>query len=682
MGTYVRSIGEFRPGSRSLLIAAVIAAVSVLLGLLALNSAGAVEPSNEHFLRTWQRTDKPVADGDADRTWNWGTEAISNEISEPYAESPNGERRVQYYDKSRMEINNPDADPESIWYVTNGLLVVELMTGRMQIGDSEFQDRFPADVPVAGDQNDPNGVTYEVFADFRQTPPTPLDTVYTQRLHADGTLSNDASLAVHNVSAAHLDEVTNHAIAGPFWDFMNSSGPVYVDGEIIEERLFPNEYYSTGRPLTEFYWTRSLVGGTERDVGIQCFERRCLTFTPGNPPGFVVEAGNVGLHYFIWRYETPDPTPTPTATLPATATPTATATITPTATATVPDEVGVIVGATVNCDSAGSAEGAAQPVGEPGVCDDFIGGEIQTVQDGVSTEADEVQELGLNDATGGTFIIIFNHPDLGTPIIVTGINHDATAAQIAALLNNGFNTHGVAADTPTVEPESVDPDAGLNEADMRFIFENGDLAARNVPEMTVNNTPLIGETVAGTFSTITQGSSGQDELQVLTENLASDGTFQLSFQHPTAGLITTDPIIHNASAALVSSELNNAFGGQGVGSDSPSVSGGPANSSDLEFLFENGDLAGVNVPAMSVDSSDLEVEVFVSEVDVFDEASAPITTWQIEESGNATGMLEPGEYEFCFTYTEDNGQTDTECSGLVDVSPSSFAFTLTALLDY
>jgi hypothetical protein len=47
-----------------------------------------------------------------------------------------------------------------------------------------------------------------------------------------------------------------------------------------------------------------LVGGVARDVLIQCFERRCLTHTPSNPPGWQVEAGNVGLHYYRWRYGT------------------------------------------------------------------------------------------------------------------------------------------------------------------------------------------------------------------------------------------------------------------------------------------------------------------------------------------------------------------------------------------
>jgi hypothetical protein len=38
------------------------------------------------------------------------------------------------------------------------------------------------------------------------------------------------------------------------------------------------------------------------DVLIQCFQRRCLTYTPSNPDGWRVEAGNIGQHYYAWRY--------------------------------------------------------------------------------------------------------------------------------------------------------------------------------------------------------------------------------------------------------------------------------------------------------------------------------------------------------------------------------------------
>jgi Tol biopolymer transport system component len=39
-----------------------------------------------------------------------------------------------------------------------------------------------------------------------------------------------------------------------------------------------------------------------KQVLVQAFERRVLTYTPDNPDGFKVEAGNVGLQYLRWRY--------------------------------------------------------------------------------------------------------------------------------------------------------------------------------------------------------------------------------------------------------------------------------------------------------------------------------------------------------------------------------------------
>jgi DNA-binding beta-propeller fold protein YncE len=48
---------------------------------------------------------------------------------------------------------------------------------------------------------------------------------------------------------------------------------------------------------------------------MQCFERRCLTYTPDNSAGWQVEAGNVGQHYYAWRYaDDGDPQPPVTAT--------------------------------------------------------------------------------------------------------------------------------------------------------------------------------------------------------------------------------------------------------------------------------------------------------------------------------------------------------------------------------
>ena len=60
----------------------------------------------------WSRTDKPVAHGDAQRSWLWGPSAYATG-SEPYAEAPGGQRTVQYWDKSRMEVTQPGADPNA-----------------------------------------------------------------------------------------------------------------------------------------------------------------------------------------------------------------------------------------------------------------------------------------------------------------------------------------------------------------------------------------------------------------------------------------------------------------------------------------------------------------------------------------------------------------------------------------
>ena len=292
---------------------AVLTAMSGMLILTLFGGTAIAEaPANSSFAGTWERTDKPVLDGAVARTWMWGPEAFTTGLEEPYAESPNGQRTVQYFDKSRMEITDPNADPASIWFVTNGLLVVEMMTGQMQTGNNSFATLSPAQVNVAGDANDPNGPTYATFADLRTASPLPSGQSIIQRVSRGGDVADDPSLASHNVQPTFVDDVTNHAIAAPFWDFMNSSGTVYEDGSLVTAQLFENAFFATGRPVTEAYWAEVLVGGTARDVLMQCFERRCLTYTPGNSEGFVVEAGNTGRHYHAWRYDGGgDPGPPP-----------------------------------------------------------------------------------------------------------------------------------------------------------------------------------------------------------------------------------------------------------------------------------------------------------------------------------------------------------------------------------
>jgi N-acetylmuramoyl-L-alanine amidase len=285
----------------------------VLLPVLAVPTS-AEGPWNRAFARTWARTDRPVAELLANRTWMWGPEAFTPGLLEPYAEGQNGQRLVQYYDKSRMEITtDPAIEPSSAWYVTNGLLAKELITGLLQLGDKQFEPRLSAVINVAGDGDDPTGPTYWTFANVLNAAPVTDGATITQRITRAGILPDDAGLATYGVTAAHRVQVDgiDHQIASPFWAFMNSSALVYQDAAFRTAPLFDNPFYATGFPITEAYWSIVKLDGIYTNVLIQCFERRCLTYTPDNPDGWKVEAGNIGQHYYQWRYADSQPTPAP-----------------------------------------------------------------------------------------------------------------------------------------------------------------------------------------------------------------------------------------------------------------------------------------------------------------------------------------------------------------------------------
>jgi glucose/arabinose dehydrogenase len=253
---------------------------------------------------TWARTDRPVRDGTVNRTWIWGPRGMFCAAHEPYDDAPGGMRIVQYFDKARMEVNDPDGDPASIWYVTNGLLVMEMITGEMQTGDASFEQHGPSDLNVAGDLDDESGPTYATFAALLDRDPLPVGSVIVQTVDRAGNVQEDDAFAQYGVIAAESAPETGHVVASPFWQFMNSEATVWEDGGLVTDRLFVNPYYATGLPISEAYWTTVRVAGSEQPVLVQAFERRVLTYTPSNPPGWQVELGNVGLHYYFWRYDT------------------------------------------------------------------------------------------------------------------------------------------------------------------------------------------------------------------------------------------------------------------------------------------------------------------------------------------------------------------------------------------
>jgi hypothetical protein len=289
--------------SHRLLVVIVIALLGEMLWFAPADSQAA-PIGDPAFQRTWARTDQPVIDGIVDRTWMWGPSGFSEVFAEPYAESPGGMRTVQYFDKSRMEITNPEAVDDGVWYVSNGLLVNELVAGRVQVGDDQFIDAQPAQVNIAGDPGErPSYADINAWALQSETA-RPIGTVTTHRIDDNGNVSLDSDLAQFGVTAAERVAVPgiDHSVASVFWDFMTSQDVVFEDDQYLTANLFENAFYATGYPITEAWWSRISVDGLDHDLLWQCFERRCLTYTPSKVAEWRVEAGNVGQHYYRWRY--------------------------------------------------------------------------------------------------------------------------------------------------------------------------------------------------------------------------------------------------------------------------------------------------------------------------------------------------------------------------------------------
>jgi uncharacterized protein YkwD len=243
---------------------------------------------------TWSSADGPVHQGWVDRSWLWGPDALVTKW-EPYAGATGGEREVSYFDKSRMEINDPEGDRSSEWFITNGLLVRDLIRGAIQVGEHDFEPHQPADIAIAGDnlEYNPDAPTYASLAEHsavtngHREPDRTGETV-TAALHQDGTLYEGVDLPA-DVTYAYYDDVTGFNVADVFWDWI--SNETHYDW-----------IYAVGHPIADPYWVRTRVDGEEQWVLAQAFQRRLLTYTPSNAEDWQLEMGNVGRHYYAWRY--------------------------------------------------------------------------------------------------------------------------------------------------------------------------------------------------------------------------------------------------------------------------------------------------------------------------------------------------------------------------------------------
>ncbi len=246
------------------------------------------------FYQTWQRTDLPIASQRASRSWYWGPEPKALGFYEDYDQAPFGKRLVQYFDKARMEMTQPTQAS-----VSNGLLVVEMITGKLQMGDNTFENKGAAAVPIAGDADNVYPTYKDLLPYYSKTGEFRTDDVVKAQLTSDGL--NFINTFTGDPATKTASNQNGFSIPSAFWNYLNRQGLVYNQGS-YQQGTISNWLFAVGYPVTEAYWTKVKVGGKEKDVMVQAFERRLLTYTPTNPQEYQVEMGNVGLSYLQWRY--------------------------------------------------------------------------------------------------------------------------------------------------------------------------------------------------------------------------------------------------------------------------------------------------------------------------------------------------------------------------------------------
>jgi len=267
---------------------------SLALGLLAHDVLAANSFATPAFQQRWSQDEGQIRNfwGPLALATNGQPEAyvydnscstILNEATASCIPAPNTlQRTVQYFDKGRMEANPLPGRSQ----VTSGLLVREMISGNMQTGDRTFMQRQPAAIAIAGDLDN----TFPKYSDLTTArvpmilpPGAPVST----QLNSDGSASAVAPAAVPDAASAisTTDAVTQVAVPRIFDDFRARIGVDVV-----------------GYAISGPFYVSVRIGGVQRRVLMQAFERRVLTYNAANPPEFQVEFGNVGRHYYRWRY--------------------------------------------------------------------------------------------------------------------------------------------------------------------------------------------------------------------------------------------------------------------------------------------------------------------------------------------------------------------------------------------
>jgi uncharacterized protein YkwD len=304
-------VGQFKritPGYAAALLGFVI------LAIFQAPLAQAAEPDfggENAFRARWVEQDGLVGTNGTVRPYTWGPNVPGAAVilTESYTNSPGGVRRVLYLDKARMEINNPGNG-----FVTTGLAVKELVSGKRQDGDANFTQLAPSQTQVAGDpvSVNPNAPVYASFRNVvtlsgrdDRSKPNATGAVINAFISKNGGVDTIAPPESLRIGA--YEDGTGHNIAGVFVDFMRQRGNVTnaANGQILGNRaVYTDDPTSNvfGLAISEPYWVNTRIAGANRTVLVQLFERRILTYNPALPNGSRVEMGNLGQHYYNWRY--------------------------------------------------------------------------------------------------------------------------------------------------------------------------------------------------------------------------------------------------------------------------------------------------------------------------------------------------------------------------------------------
>jgi hypothetical protein len=246
-------------------------------------SPQAVDNATKVFQAQWQTQEATMRN-------LWGP-SLSAPKQEQYDDAPGGYRLVQYYDKGRMELTDPKTGA-----ATNGLLATELITGKIQIGTTAYETRSPASIPIAGDADNP-GPTYAAFTGKAAKVLAPVMPNIGKGIAFSVSVAGDVSETVAadnrdprvaakaDMTLAIYDGATMHNVPAAFAAYRDKVGTLVIG-------------YATSEP----FLTTVKVGGVLRQIVVQIFERRVLTYNVANADAFKVEMGNIGQHYMKWRY--------------------------------------------------------------------------------------------------------------------------------------------------------------------------------------------------------------------------------------------------------------------------------------------------------------------------------------------------------------------------------------------